>query len=72
MSITNEEHLEEILYEAHRLGLAKQLNEMAASLILKGTSRHRAYELAHYEIVIKRNEIYRKGYTGPGKTGEND
>ena len=57
MSLSNEEYIEELLMEAHKIGKAKEVIERASALIDKGTSRELAFSLAFHQIVKRDNEV---------------
>jgi hypothetical protein len=51
MGLTNSEIVEEILYEAHRLGIHKEVMDFAKDRISDGASPADAYENAIREII---------------------
>jgi hypothetical protein len=57
MGLNNEEYIEELLIEAHKVGKAKEVIERASALIDKGTSRDLAFSLAFHQIVKRDNEV---------------
>lgn len=59
MGFTNEEHIEELLAEAHKIGKAKEVIDLASDLINNGTERVRAFMLAYHQIVTTHNEVQR-------------
>jgi len=60
MGYNSEEHIEELMIEAYKIGKASEVIDRAADLINKGTERLLAFTLAFHEIVTKANEIQRK------------
>jgi hypothetical protein len=57
MGLNNEEYIEELLIEAHKVGKAKEVIDRASALIDKGTSRDLAFSLAFHQIVKRDNEV---------------
>ena len=51
MSLTNSEIVEEILFEAHKLGINQEVMDSAKNMILRGTPPADAYENAFREII---------------------
>lgn len=51
MSLTNSEIVEEILYEAHRLGIHREVMDSAKNRISEGAPPADAYENAFREII---------------------
>jgi predicted subunit of tRNA(5-methylaminomethyl-2-thiouridylate) methyltransferase len=51
MSLTNSEIVEEILFEAHKLGINREVMDSAKNMILRGTPPADAYENAFREII---------------------
>ena len=51
MGLTNSEIVEEILYEAHRLGIHKEVMDFAKGRISDGVSPADAYENGFREII---------------------
>jgi hypothetical protein len=51
MSLTNSEIVEEILFEAHKLGIHQEVMNSAKNRILEGTPPADAYENAFREIM---------------------
>jgi hypothetical protein len=60
--MSNEEEIEEILMEAHRLGCASEVLERGKKLIDKGSRRTIAYLKALNEIKKEKDEIHRRGH----------
>jgi hypothetical protein len=51
MGLTNSEIVEEILFEAHKLGIHQEVMNSAKNRILEGTPPADAYENAFREII---------------------
>jgi hypothetical protein len=56
MGFTNEEHIEKLLAEAHKIGKAKEVIDRASDLINNGTERFLAFNLAYHQIVTNSNK----------------
>jgi hypothetical protein len=75
MSVSGEDFIEEILIEAHELGIFSRTIEIANSLSYTNPRMDRSdcflMALSRAKKEREINEIYRKGHTGHGTSGKN-
>ena len=67
--MSNEEEIEEILIEAHKLGYASEVLKRGKEMIEKGSRRTIAYSKALNEI---KNEIYSREHPKQSAFGRDD